>query len=407
LKKNAEILFAYLPVLLAFLMPFPSSDVNVLSGIILLWLVMAIFNFDKSTFLLGLKNKWFWILFSFVFFTCISALSSNNKHDALTSIEVKLSFLAFPVYIFLFNYKTDTIKRIFAAFVSGCLFALLACLVRATYLYMETGQSMWFFYTDFSYFMHAGYFSMYMLFALLIVQLAYPIWFPNDGMYKWLRIIFTLFFVLGIFLCASKIGIIAFFVTILILPLVYFKDKLNLKSTALLILVIGALTFVTYKVIPTPFERLQSAFTTAAEGNIDKTSTESTAVRMLIWKESAQILKDNFLWGVGTGDANDELHKRYEAAGLTGALAHNLNTHNQFFQTGIGMGLLGLIILGLCTLGALIYSIMKRNLMLTIFSIIIILNFLVESMLQTQAGTIFFVYFLCLLLKYNPQRLDI
>src|SRR5207244_1096708 len=122
-----------------------------------------------QTVLNGFKNKWFLVLFSFIFFTCISALFSDNKSEALTSVEVKLSFLAFPVYIFLFNYKTDTIKRIFAAFVSGCLFAFLVCLARASYLYLETHESKWFFYTDFSYFMHAGYFSMYMLFALVIV----------------------------------------------------------------------------------------------------------------------------------------------------------------------------------------------------------------------------------------------
>jgi O-antigen ligase len=384
-------------------MPFSG---NYISIFIILWFVVALFNADKQTALRGFKNKWFLLLFSFIFFTCISAIFSENKSEALTSVEVKLSFLAFPVYIFLFNYKTDTIKRIFAAFVSGCLFAFIACLVRAIYLYMETGQTIWFFYTDFSYFMHAGYFSMYMLFALIIVQLVYPVWFPNDAMYKWLRTVFTLIFIVGIFLCASKIGIIAFFVTAVIILLAHFKDKLNLKSSGLLIVIIAALTFVTYKIIPTPFERLRSAFTTASEGNIDKTSTESTAVRMLIWKESAQILKDNFLLGVGTGDANDELHKHYEASGLTGALEHNLNTHNQFFQTGISMGLLGLIIIGLCTIGALVYGFIQKNLILTVFSIIIILNFLVESMLQTQAGNIFFVYFLCLLLKYNPQRLN-
>ncbi|HRD40798.1 MAG TPA: O-antigen ligase family protein, partial [Bacteroidia bacterium] len=85
-----------------------------------------------------------------------------------------------------------------------------------------------------------------------------------------------------------------------------------------------------------PFERLSNAFKTASSANVDKTSVESTAVRMLIWGESMEIIKNNFWWGVGVGDANDVLQAAYKEHGLTGALEHNLNTHNQYFQTFIG-----------------------------------------------------------------------
>ena len=373
---------------------------------VILWFFVALIGGNKQTAINGFKNKWFLLLFSFIVFHCISALLSHNKQEALSSVEVKLSFLAFPVYIFLFDYKTDTIKRIFAGFVSGCLFALLACLGRATFHYFTAHNSDYFFYTDFSYFIHVGYFSMYLLFAIVIMQMAYPIWFKNDAMIKGLRYAFSLVFVIGIFLCASKIGIIALFITLLALAMAQVKDKLNVKASFLLLLIIAALTFVTYKIIPMPFDRIKSAIGTATNGNIDKTSTESTAVRMLIWNESAEIFKDNFWLGTGSGDANDALHARYEASGLTGALKSNLNTHNQFFQTGIALGVFGLIILLVTTFGAMLYGFVKKNLMLCIFSIIIILNFLVESMLQTQAGNLFFVYFLCLLLKYNPQKLE-
>ncbi len=402
MKAKAQILFEYIPVLLAFLLPFTG---NYLSLFVILWFFVALFNGNKQTVIEGLKNKWFLLLFGFIVFHCVSALFSENKTDALTSVEVKLSFLAFPVYIFLFNYKAETIKKIFIAFVSGCFFALLVCVLRAVF-YFVTGGEDHFFYTAFSYFMHAGYFSMYMLFAFVIIQLAYPIWFKGDAIIKWFRNGFSIAFIIGIFLCASKIGIIAFFITLIILVLAHYKDKLDLKTGLLSILLISALTFVTYKIIPTPFERLRSAFATASGGNIDKTSSESTAVRMLIWKESAEIFKENFWLGTGSGDANDELHKRYEEHGLTGALEHNLNAHNQFFQTGIALGVFGLLILLVSIMGAIIQGFARKNLTLVIFSVIIFLNFLVESMLQTQAGNLFFVYFLCLLLKYNPQRLE-
>jgi len=42
--------------------------------------------------------------------------------------------------------------------------------------------------------------------------------------------------------------------------------------------------------------------------------------------------------------------------------------------------------------------------LLSLFSVLMILNFLVESMLQAQAGFIFFVFFICLFLQYNFSK---
>jgi O-antigen ligase len=371
-----------------------------LSVLIILWLIASWFCFDKEKAKKGLKSKWFQLMIAFFFFHVISALLSDNLQEGIKSIEIKLSFIAFPYFFFLFGFHADTIKRMVAAFVSGCFFALMACLVRATYIYYSEGQN-FFFYNDFSYFIHTGYFSMYMLFGIVLLQLVYPAWFPGDKMLSPLRHFFTLMFVIGIFLCASKIGIIAFFIVMMIVLLYKFKSHLNLKITFISVFALLLLTFALYKLVPTPFERLANAFETAQSENIDKTSGESTAVRILIWKESIGIIQENFWFGTGTGDWNDVLQKRYADKGLTGALEHNLNTHNQFFQTFIALGVIGFILLLTITLGTMIYGFVRKNYILFIFSLIIILNFMVESMLQAQAGNLFYVFFLCLLLRYD------
>jgi len=157
-----------------------------------------------------------------------------------------------------------------------------------------------------------------------------------------------------------------------------------------------------YKLFPSPFERLKVAFkVTASSESIDKTDAESTAVRILIWKESIKLIHQNILFGSTAGDANDKLIEAYQKEGLTGALIKKLNAHNQFLQTFIGTGLLGFVLLLLMTIGVFIYGLVKKNYILSLFSLLITFNFLVESMLQAQAGFIFFVFFLCLLLKYN------
>lgn len=396
MKKTNDILFDYLPVVFAFLLPFGLN----LSPVLILWFITSWFKADKVYMLPGLKNKWFLVMVSFLLLHIISAVLSDNRKEAATAIEIKLSFLAFPYFFFLFRLSEFTIKKMITAFLSGCMFALIACLIRATWLNISTGEN-FFYYNRFSYFMHVGYFSMYMLFAIVLLFLVYPVWFAKDQWINPIRYSLSVLFGVGIFICSSKIGIIALLIVLLLLPLIKFKDVITIKRLGIALIALTAFVILMYNVLPTPFQRLSNAFNTASSETIDKTSSESTAVRILIWGESMEIIKNNFWFGVGVGDANDVLQNSYKEHGLTGALEHNLNTHNQFFQTFVGLGLPGFLILLALTIGTMIYGFVKKNLVLVLFSVIIVLNFLVESMLQTQAGNLFYVCFLCLLLNNN------
>lgn len=387
-----------MPVLFAFLLPFGLN----LSVLVIFWFVTSWFNFDKTHFNKGLKNKWFLLLFSFFIIHIVSAILSDNQKGALNAIELKLGFLGFPYFYFLFKIERSTVKRVISAFISGCLIALLACLGRAFWLYLLTGENH-FYYTKFSYFMHAGYFSMYMCFAIVITFIVYPVWYKKDRWISAVKYAFVVMFVIGVFLCASKIGIITFGITALLIPLILFKDTLTIKGVVLSLTLLVGLAFLLYVVLPTPFARITNALSSASTTNIDRTSSESTTVRILIWGECVDLIKSNLMTGVGAGDVNDVLQERYKEKGLSGALEHNLNAHNQYFQTFIGLGLIGFIILVTSTLGAMIYGFVKRNWILVLFTVIIILNFLVESMLQTQAGNLFFGFFLCLLLTVDTS----
>ncbi len=372
---------------------------------VILWFISSWFVFDKQKFVSGLKKPWFLLMFAFLLLHCVSGLLSDNKAEGLSSIEVKLSFLAFPYFFYLFGISNSTVKRMVVAFVSACFFSLIFCLVHATYVYLTIGENE-FFYNKFSILIHAGYFSMYMLFGILILVFAYPLWFTNDKWVSIIRYFFISSFLVGIFLCASKMGYIVALLILIIVPFIKFKDKLNIKTIAISLVLIVGVIFSALKFFPKPFERINNALTTVSSTNIDKTSSESTAVRLLIWDVSLDIIKENLLLGVGSGDANDVLQSKYREKGLTGALSHNLNTHNQFFQTTIALGLVGGLVLIFLTFGALVYGIIKKHILLILFSIIIILNFLVESMLQTQSGNLFFVGFLCILLTKDVLNLQ-
>ena len=81
-----------------------------------------------------------------------------------------------------------------------------------------------------------------------------------------------------------------------------------------------------------------------------------------------------------------------------------LNSHNQFLQTTIAIGLPGLIVL-LLILGIPLFLFYRQSdFSAVIFVLLIVFNFLFESMLETQAGVIFFSFFLFLFWKENASK---
>jgi len=387
-----ERLFYFFPVLYCFCLPFGTLA---LSGIIILWGITSFFNIQKQYFVNGIKNRNLHLLYLFFFITVISAFFSDNGQEALFNVENKLSFFFLPYYFFCFRWPVNVIKTCLVSFVSGCFFAALFLIGRGA-VHAFNGHPEYFFYTLFSYFIHASYFAMYLMMTISIIVLYYPIWFAGKTQVKIFSVIFLLIFVITIFLCSSKLGIISFFIVCPLLVFYKYRYLFNWKKTILLTAGLLVALLIFSKVFSAPFERLKS-ITNISLQNIDKTSSESTTVRILIWDQCVSLIKDNFLFGVGVGDVIDELVYSYEKSGMTGALEHRLNAHNQYLQTFIGMGVIGLISLLLITIGVLIKAVLQRHFILAILMLLIVINFLVESMLQRSDGTLFYVFFLCLL----------
>lgn len=402
--KNTYLQMGYnLPLLIAFFLPF---GINY-AIFILIWSI-CFFAFDdaKAGIQRMLNNKWMYVLLAFFIIHAVGYFFSINKDGALNAIEIKLSFLAFPILIGASHYNELQIKKIVISFVSGCVLVSVIDIFRAFYLYFFQDFNA-FFYTEFSYFMHPSYFAMYLIFAQLIILLFYPKWLSHLSHLNIKIGFMSVVFLTAIFLCSSKMGLItAFFLLPLTFGIIlYNKGYKKTIAGLLLVLMIGIA--MAYKLFPTPFERIKQAFkVSSSTETIDKTDAESTAVRILIWKESVKLIENNLVFGTTAGDANDKLVEAYEREGLAGALRKKLNAHNQFLQTFIGTGILGFVLLLLMTIGSLIYGFIQKNYLLSLFSILMIFNFLVESMLQAQAGFVFFAFFFCILTQYNFHKLN-
>jgi O-antigen ligase len=342
----------------------------------------------------GFSNRSLWLMLAFFALTLLSAVMSHDRSGALGAVEIKLSFFIMPWLLFCFKWPLPIIKRCVTAFVSGCFFACLYLILRAS-IYTYMGGEGYFFYTLFSDFIHASYFAMYLVLAIVFVLIFFPVWFKTQRTIIYSSWLFTGVFIGSIFLCSSKAGILSMLIAIPLTFYYKYRRRLHWRMIATLIASCVIVVFAARTLFPQSFQRL-NALTNIEVQNIDKSAVESTSVRLLIWHEAAQIVKEHFWLGTGVGDANNTLYSYYAEHGITGALQHRFNAHNQFLQTFIGMGIFGLALLLLLTVGQVVSGIMNRNFLLFLFSLVIVLNFLVESMLQTSAGVLFFSFFYCL-----------
>lgn len=135
---------------------------------------------------------------------------------------------------------------------------------------------------------------------------------------------------------------------------------------------------------------------------IDLKSDDGTNERILIWRSSLEIVDENPVFGVGTGDVKDVLLKKYEENHITAAAVKRLNAHNQYLQTCIALGGVGLLILILCLIFPAIYAIRNHDLLYFLFLMLIFLNLLFESMFERQAGIVFYSFFNALLFFHRP-----
>jgi O-antigen ligase len=394
--------FHSFPVLISFLIPF-GYEFNTL--IILYGITFFMHPEASPRFSQVMHNKWTYAFFSFFLLNLIACFFSANKKEALVILANSACWIVFPLV--LFGKKTDheAFKKIIFAFVIGCFSVGLFCIIRASVSWMVFGTNE-FYYSKFSFFTHPGYLAMYFVFALLIVVLYYKDWFGHTAKIKREIIILSAILITCIFILASKMGILS--AVLLLTGTLTMKAFQKYRSFKLILKILAgtlAVTTVLYLIFVPAFKRIDSALKVITHPqNIEKTAHESTAVRILIWRISTEIIEQNLFLGTTPGDANDLLLESYRKNGLSGALKYKLNAHNQFLQTFIGMGLPGFILLLFLTVFLTTYGLVKRLYLLALFEILVILNFMVESMLVRPAGIYFFVFFLCLLLNYEPRH---
>ena len=365
---------------------------------------------------LPVKNKLlFYCFILFFLWQVIGMIYSDHNQEGLRNLSLRLPLLLFPLILVVpdltIRQKTIKLLRIFA--VSTFLYVI-ACLVYASFRSLEISEGNWsinphpdeypwlnFFYgPDFAIFQHPSYLSMYILLSVFI---AFEALFEKSDskLIKWFWLLVSLVLIFSVYLLSSRAAIIAAVITI---PC-YFIIKLitgKIKKIWWIGVCSGAIILF-FTLLSNP--RLQLLFNQSSDQElINKALKES---RISIWNASFNLIKENFLLGVGTGDIQYELNEEYKRMGKRDLYKDKeLNAHNQFIETSAEHGLIGLLLL-LSVFGLMVgVAVTNRNILYLMFILIVLISFLFETMLNRLAGLAFFSAFSFLLLYVDSQDVD-
>lgn len=344
------------------------------------------------------RHKQRLILFSLFYLIYIAGLVySENLGYAFFDLEVKLSLLIFPL-IFAFSpwplYLGDEWKRILTAFVAGCLTGALLLLVHAALEFSVEADYQAFLYSRLSWYIHPSYLSMYYNLAIIIIysRVASGRELLLTRM-NILRLFTALFFMWMTLLLNSKAGLITLALLWPGLPIWWWLTNLwrrmfpSFLITIILFLVTGSF------LAPLIFDRFAEIDTMMEKDTKERRETNSTGDRLVAWSASLELIRENPWFGVGTGDVKDALIEKYRINNAIPALKNRLNAHNQYFQTTVTLGLPGATVLALMLILPAIYAIRREKWMYLFFLVIFSLNMTVESMLEVQAGVVYYAFF--------------
>jgi hypothetical protein len=138
-------------------------------------------------------------------------------------------------------------------------------------------------------------------------------------------------------------------------------------------------------------------------------NSSSLIQRVEYWHTSLLLIKQNLLFGVGTGDVPDAFRVQYEKMNSSLDPQYRLRSHNQYLSITVAFGIIGLCWFLFILFYPLVINRNYKNYLYVIFWLIFMISMLTEDTIETQEGVTFFAFFTSFLLcawkdsKHSPS----
>lgn len=421
-KNNIPASFTYF-LYLVFLASLVLSLRAVSSITIVAIVLVAIIAGKPTSFSLAKKDARFIFLAGCILLfllQIIALLYTDNRQQGWTHVRIKAGLVVTPLAILCSSFINQSKRnRLLSHYCLVLAAATLYCLLISFLNFRETKDSSFFFYHALASALkqHAIYFSLLIVTGLifLLERLSKKDLFFSRVLHISLVIYLSIF----LFLLSSKL-VISFYVFYVLYYLTQFL--LKNKTNRLPIVVAGVISISFLSLIFVSSNPIRARFYDILRGEIKVVAQDKfqqgdyfngLQFRLLQWRFVPEILNENKSWwlGVSPGDAQDLLNKKFISKNMyTGDLSKGTrgyliyNTHNQFLETLLQNGIIGLIVLLATCFSLVKMAAQKKDRMLNFIILLLIAWLFTESAFETQYGIIIFTFFPLLISAGKPEK---
>jgi O-antigen ligase len=398
-EKHQHIYFYLLLALAAAIPPYTSLINPVIVILVLHWIIRG--RFKERLSLLRRNRVAFVFLLFYLLHVCSMAFSKNIE-AGLTDLGKKIMLFVFPLIIASSPApSTKQLNTILLVFIGSCTLVSGVFVSHGAIKLLTANQTDFLFYeglTSLVDSLQPIYFAMYIVFASCgLLHLLANNYVPQ-GWRMPARVLLVYFFALLILLSA-RTALLAF--VIVVLGSGYYYARQRGRTTFFLAAVAGLLIVGCITIYSVPF--LKERFTSVMQSKFYFDPKENNAngltLRLVKWHCSIEGVKKDFFFGVGIGDSQDVLQACYLEKQFWGHVQH-FNSHNQYLQTFLELGIVGFLVLILSLILPLRLISKQKQMVCLLFLGVIAICFLTESVLERKQGIIFYGFFNALLYVY-------
>ncbi len=348
-----------------------------------------------------IKNRSFLALTIPFFIVVLSGFWSDNLPYWLSRVQLRLPFFLFP---FAFSQMPPLSKRQF----QSLLFAF-TIVISANILLVLTNYSLHFevITTKLGQGIAMPFLKEHITFsvmAALACLIGFELWQSSFFIkYKWetnLIAFSSLFLFITLHIIAVRTGLIALYLCLILRGGIFiFQSRRYIVGIAL-ILVLALIPYLSYQFLPSFQQRVHYAIWDIEQYEIGNPAAKSDSERLVSLNIGSQIFLENKIIGVGFGDIEQEMNRRYEQN--FPELEPKL-PHNQWVLTAMGLGIVGLVVSLIAFIIPLLERQRYKDFIFTSLHILIFVYCMTDIPFEGTFSLSFYVFFVCLFLNQSEN----
>lgn len=344
----------------------------------------------------------------------LGSIHSENLNEAVRILTLRLPILLVPLFLYYSRFlEQNQRSKIELTYAAICILAgMIGFFYRIYYLLNIDSNTAWLYSDNLVsiYGLQAVYFGVYLIISSLFLSKAL---FEKEQIKKPLIILGLVLSFIFIYLLASRTALLSFVLLngINIFYHAYHTgNRIFVRSFIVAGFILSLLLLLLFPKTINRFKNLGSFdYDFQNEGTYyhygdEKSSSEWNGLnsRAALWTAAGMTMKDQLFFGSGTGDAQAALRETYKKLNFKLGLQRNFGSHNQYLETGVMLGLVGIVLLLIALFAPMLIYLKQGNLLGFLILLCFFMAFLTEDFLSRNQGVAIFSFFYA----YWPSKVD-